>query len=382
MKIEFKKKLLMITWRDIKSPFSGGAENLSHHILKELKSKYDITVWSSAFPNCKRFEKIDGIQYIRMGSKKFNFIGPYNWRVYFTVFRHYWFTNKRKIDFNIVIEQINNIPFLFALYGKKNTIIYINQLCRANWFYQLPKIIAWFGYFIFEPVYLWLLRNKKVITISQSTKNDLLKFGFKEKNINIIPVGIDIQPINNLNNLKKFKDFSLLSLGNIREMKRTFDQIKAFEMAKKTITNLKLYIVGSPGGGYTAKVFDLIHRSIYRRDIIYLGHISKNKKKKLMQKCHCLLVTSIKEGWGLVVTEAASQGTPSIVYNVDGLRDSVKNNETGLICKANSPENLAKNIVELYKNKPLYKKLQKNGLNWSRQLTYNNSAKTFLDIIS
>ena len=59
----------MITWRDIKSPFSGGAENLSHNILKELKSKYDITIWSSAFPNCKRFETIDGIHYVRMGSK-------------------------------------------------------------------------------------------------------------------------------------------------------------------------------------------------------------------------------------------------------------------------------------------------------------------------
>src|SRR3989344_2518066 len=285
-----KKKLLMITWRDIKSPFSGGAENLSHHILKELKNKYNITVWSSAFPNWKRFEKIDGVQYIRMGSKKFNFIGPYNWRVYFTIFRHYWFTNKRKIDFDIVIEQINNIPFLFALYGKKNTIIYINQLCRINWFYQLPKIIAWFGYFIFEPVYLWLLRNKKVITISQSTKNDLLKFGFREKNIKIIPVGIDIKPVNNLKSLKKFKDFSLLSLGNIRDMKKTIDQIKSFEIAKKTIPNLKLYIAGAPSGGYAAQVFDLIHKNIYKKDIIYLGSISKKQKIKIMQKCHSLLV--------------------------------------------------------------------------------------------
>ena len=198
MKIENKKRLLMITWRDIKSPFSGGAENLSHHILKELKNKYEITVWSSAFPNCKRFEKIDGIQYIRMGSKKYNFIGPYNWRVYFTVFRYYWFTNKRKVDFDIVIEQINNIPFLFSLYSNKKSFIYINQLCRDNWFYQLPWIFAIFGYYIFEPIYLWLLRNKKIITISQSTKNDLLKFGFKKKNINIIPIGIDIKPIKNL----------------------------------------------------------------------------------------------------------------------------------------------------------------------------------------
>ena len=377
-----KKKVLMITWRDIKSPFSGGAENLSHHILKELKSKYEITVWSSAFPNCKRFEKIDGIQYIRMGSKKFNFIGPYNWRVYFTVFRYYWFTNKRNINFDVVIEQINNIPFLFSLYGKNKAFIYINQLCRENWFHQLPWVFAVLGYYIFEPVYLWLLRNKKVITISQSTKNDLLKFGFKEKNINIIPVAIDIKPIKNSKSLKKFKDFSLLSLGNIREMKRTLDQIKSFEIAKKTIPKLKLYIAGAPSGGYAAKVFDLIHRSVYKKDIVYLGSISKQQKIKIMQKCHCLLVTSIKEGWGLVVTEAASQGTPSIVYNVGGLRDSVKKNKTGLICDINTPENLAKNICKLYKNKSLYNKLQNNGLNWNRELTYNNSAKTFLEIIN
>ena len=377
-----KKKLLMITWRDIKSPFSGGAENLSHNILKELKNKYNITVWSSAFPNCKRFQKIDGIQYIRMGSKKYNFIGPYNWRVYFTVFRHYWFTNKRKLDFDVVIEQINNIPFLFALYGKKNTILYINQLCRINWFYQMPKIFALFGYLIFEPFYLWLLRNKKVITISQSTKSDLLKFGFKDKSINIIPTAIDISPVNYSKYLSKFKDFSLLSIGNIRGMKRTIDQMRAFELAKKTIPQLKLYIAGSPGGGYAARVFDFIHKSPNKKDIIYLGHISKEKKKKLMQKSHCLLVTSIKEGWGLVVTEAASQGTPSIVYNVDGLKDSVKHNKTGLICEVDSPKNLARNIVRLYKNNSLYNKLQSNGLQWSRKLTYKNSAKSFLKFIN
>jgi len=40
----------------------------------------------------------------------------------------------------------------------------------------------------------------------------------------------------------------------------------------------------------------------------------------LLQKSHVLAVTSVKEGWGLVVTEANPQGTPAVVYNVDGLR--------------------------------------------------------------
>lgn len=381
MIIAKKKRLLMITWRDIRSPFSGGAEYLTHGILTKLKRNYDITVWSSAFPNCKRFETIDGIHYIRLGSKRFNFIGPYNWRVYFTVFRYYFFSQRDKFKFDIVIEQINNIPFLFSLYGTPNTIIHINQLCRVNWFFQVPKIMALIGYFIFEPFYLWLLRNKKVITISESTKRDLIKLGFKKENIYVIPVGINIRPIKSLTKIKKFSKFTLLSLGNIREMKKTLDQVKAFEIAKQKIRELKLYISGSPGGAYAAKVFDYIHRSPFKRDIIYLGHVSTNKKKWLMQKCHCILVTSIKEGWGLIVTEANSQGTPAIVYRVDGLRDSVKNNKTGLICKINSPANLAKNIYKLYKNKSLYNKLQEEGLNWSKKLNYKKSAETYLNII-
>ena len=376
-----KKKLLMITWRDIRSPFAGGAETLTHGILKKLKKDYEITVWSSAYPNCKRFEKIDGIQYVRMGSKRFNFIGPYNWRVYFTVFRYYWFTNKRKIDFDIVIEQINNIPFLFSLYGKKNTIIHINQLCRENWFFQVPWPLSLIGYYVFEPVYLWLLRTKKVITISQSTKKDLIKFGFKKENIFVIPIGINLSPVKTLATIKKFSDFSLLSLGNIREMKRTYDQIKAFEIAKVKIPRLKLYISGSPGGSYAARIFDHIHKSPYKKDIIYLGYIPPNKKKWLMQKCHYLLMTSIKEGWGLVVTEAASQGTPAIIYNVDGLRDSVKDETTGIICRKNQVENLAENIFRLYKDRKLYRKLQKNGWLWTKNLTFDASAEEYSRII-
>ncbi|MCA9372386.1 glycosyltransferase, partial [Candidatus Woesebacteria bacterium] len=223
-----KKKLLMITWRDIKSPFTGGAENLTHGILKQLRKKYTITVLTSAFPHCKIKENIDGIQYIRLGSRQFNYVGVYNWRVYFSVLR-YWFLHIRnKQNYDVVIEQINNIPFLYPLYGGKKTIIYINQLCRINWFYQVPLMLSCIGFLIFEPLYLWLLRKQKVITISKSSKNDLVRFGFDKKNIHIIHVGIEFKPVTSLDRIKKFKHFSILSIGNIRSMKRTHDQIEAF----------------------------------------------------------------------------------------------------------------------------------------------------------
>jgi hypothetical protein len=43
-----------------------------------------------------------------------------------------------------------------------------------------------------EPIYLWLLRDRKVITISESTKSDLLRYGFKPGNVSIVSEGIEI----------------------------------------------------------------------------------------------------------------------------------------------------------------------------------------------
>jgi len=55
------------------------------------------------------------------------------------------------------------------------------------------------------------------------------------------------------------------------------------------------------------------------------------------------LVTSVREGWGLVVTEAASVGTPSYGYDVPGLRDSIL--VSGGVSTACSPRALGAAVV-------------------------------------
>jgi glycosyltransferase involved in cell wall biosynthesis len=164
-------------------------------------------------------------------------------------------------------------------------------------------------------------------------------------------------------------------------MKNTIDQIKAFELAKEKIPELQMKIAGVGSGRYYNKAMRLIEESIYSKDIEYLGKVSKEEKINLMQKCHLIMVTSIKEGWGLIVTEANSQGTPAIVYNVDGLCDSVRNNKTGFISKENNPECLAQNIVQLCHDKKLYSQFQTTALKWSKTLTFDKMYKEFMKLL-
>jgi len=97
-----------------------------------------------------------------------------------------------------------------------------------------------------------------------------------------------------------------------------------------------------------------------------------------MQKSHLIAVASVKEGWGLVVTEANSQGTPAVVYDSDGFRDSVRHEKTGLICKKNNPENLSKKIKKIMADKDEYEKIRLNAWEWSKEISFEKSYEDFI----
>ncbi|TXI33632.1 MAG: glycosyltransferase, partial [Niabella sp.] len=95
-----------------------------------------------------------------------------------------------------------------------------------------------------------------------------------------------------------------------------------------------------------------------------------------------LLHASVKEGWGIVVIEAASQSTPAVVYDVPGLNESVKNNLTGIVLKKNTPEEMASAVIRLTGQKNTYRKYQKNCLKWANELNWDDQVKKSLSMLN
>lgn len=364
-------KILWMTWKDLKHPQAGGAELINEEIAKRLaRDGHEVILLVSGFSGGEADETRDGYRIIRGGNR---------FTVYWSAYKQY----KKNLTgwADLVIDEMNTIPFFCKLYVKEKNVLLAYQLCREIWFYQMPPPLSLVGY-ILEPIYLWLLNDRLVITESGSTKRDMVKYGFASDNISVIPIGISTQPLDDFVGAKKFACPTLLSLGSIRPMKRTVDQIKAFEIAKNRIPNLQLKIAGNSNCKYGKRVLEHIRSSLYAQDIEYLGPVDNLKKIELMQKSHLILVTSVKEGWGLIVTEANSQGTPAVVYNVDGLRDSVRVGETGLIVSKNTPDELADAISIGMTNQEEYERMRKNAWLWSRQLTLENCYQQFLQIIN
>ena len=386
---------LWFTWKDKKHPLAGGAETVNEELAKRLaQDGHKVIFITAGFKGGAKEEIVDGYKIIRLGNR---------WTVYWLAYRYY----KKNLQgwADLAIDEVNTIPFFAKFYvslpvipapssvipaeagiqKSANNILFVHQLCRKIWFYQMFFPLNLIGY-LAEPIYLRLLNDRKVITVSESTKKDLLKYGFKEDKIKIISEGIELLPLPEGEIERgwesiKYQKLAILSFGSVRAMKRTDQIIKAFEIAKEKISDLELIIAGDYSGKFGRKIYNLVKKSKYSDSIKFLGRVSKEEKISLMQKSHLLCATSVKEGWGLTVTEANSQGTPAVVYNVDGLRDSVCDNETGIICSENTPENLAENIEELLKDKGKYDKMRFDAWQWSKEINFEKSYTEFKPLV-
>lgn len=362
-------RILWLSWKDMRHPQAGGAEVVSSELLKGLVSDgHEVILLTSGYAGADSTSVIDGYKVIRVGGR----VSVY-WQAYRYVTQHL-------SDWpDVVIEEVNTMPFCSRLYLPHTPRrLFFHMLCREIWFYQLPPPASLIGYLL-EPLYLRFLSKEKAIAMSQSTKTDLQRHGLVSNDVTVISEGIQIEPVATLpeEQKQKYDQPTIVSLGSLRAMKRTIDQVRAFELAKPIMPNLQMKIAGDGSGRYGKKVLAAIEASPYRDDIEYLGRISPAQKIQLLQKAHLITVTSVKEGWGLIVTEAASQGTPAVVYDVDGLRDSVRQGVTGAICHNNTPADLAMYIVALLSDKHRYQVLRHNAWRWSQDINFTTSYRQF-----
>jgi glycosyltransferase involved in cell wall biosynthesis len=356
--------ILIYNWRDIKNPEGGGAEVFTHEIAKRwVENGNNVTFFTSAFSGCKNEEKIDGIKFIRRGNK---------YSVYKEA-KKYYKNHFYKKNFDIIIDEINTKPFLTPKFvnGKETIVALIHQLAREFWFYETSFPINFAGYYFFEKYWLSNYRNIPTITVSNSTKNDLLKLKFKK--IFVVSEGIKFTPLPQIP--EKTKNPSIIFVGRLKKAKRPDYVVKAFKKIVKDIPQTELWVVGD---GYLRKDLE----EIADKNVKFFGYVSEKEKIELLSKAWVLVNPSIREGWGINIIEANACGTPCIAFDVPGLRDSIVDGKTGLLVKDKSNiQQLAKTIVEFIKKPRLREEFNKNALDWSKRFTWDKSSEEFIHIL-
>jgi glycosyltransferase involved in cell wall biosynthesis len=209
------------------------------------------------------------------------------------------------------------------------------------------------------------------VALSDSTKADLELLGFKR--VFVVPPGQSIVPLPNVK--EKEASPTVVFMGRLKKAKLPDHALQTFSIIKDEIPDAKMWIIGD---GYFRKKLE----SMEKKDVTFYGKISNDKKYDLLSRAHIILVPAVREGWGLIVTEANAMGTPAIGYDVHGLRDSIRNGETGITIQAKTPAAMAQQAISLFRDSERLYNYSKNALEFSRQFSWDNTANLYEDILN
>lgn len=359
--------ILILNWRDPKNPMAGGAEYVTFEHAKSWVKKGHTVLWlTSRFPHSQKRETLEGVEIVRKG----NHLSLFLYAPVFYLFSGYSFT--------IVIDEIHGIPFFTPLYVQRPIIAFIHEVAGEIWNYAYPFPLNHIGRFI-ESFSFGFYRKIPFWTDASSTIDELQKIGIQREHCIAIPCPIRALPTNDLS--KKEARPTFIFVSRIVAMKGIEDVLDAFSIILQSKKDAQLWIVGSGKQSYLKKLKEKVKDLGLEQNLVFFGFIPENKKLELLKRAHLLLHASVKEGWGLVVLEAASQGTPSVAYNVSGLRDTIKDKKTGILVFPKSPRELAKAAISLLEDQKQYKAMQKAGIEWISSLNWENVTERSMDLI-
>ena len=364
-------KILILNWRDIKNPSSGGAEILTHEIAKRfVEWGHEVVQFSSYFANASHQETIDEVKIIRQGY-------PDTRSLFASVhFRALLFYMRRRKYFDVVIDEIHGIPFFTPWYVKEKKIALICEVGNDSW----KRIYGFFFGMVgrlTEKFYLsYIYKDMLFMTISESTKRDLVKEGVNIKNIAVLPMGINVPK--QIANTKKEKKVTLIFVGRLTVAKGIEEALTTLEKIRKHNKDIKLWVVGRGKKDYINYLKKMCQELGILQYVTFFGFVSETEKFSLLSRAHILIHPSFREGFGLTIPEAGYVRTPVVAYDSPGLRDIVRNNYNGILAKENSPEALAEEIVHILDNSDLYKKLCQGAFDEARQYNWDNTAKVML----
>jgi glycosyltransferase involved in cell wall biosynthesis len=313
-------------------------------------------------------EILNGIRFIRRGSRL---------TVYREAKKFYAKECSGKVD--VVIDGINSIPFLTPLYVKERKVPVVFQLTKGAFLSALPHVVG-VGGMIAEPlVHLLLYSRLPAIVLSESVKRELLSLRYNPSKIFVAEPGTDhlVGPSDDEKNVQP----TILYLNRVVPYKNVDHLVRAFDLVHDRVPLAKLIIAGCRGDPYELKIRALVSNLGLGEFVEFLEFVRGERKTQLLRRAWVHVLPSSVEGWGISAAEAASCGTPTVAYNVPGLRDSVRNGETGFLVDRGDWIMLANAITGILTNEGLRDRLGSNASSWAGPLTWDRASRLAYDAL-
>ena len=328
-------KILWLSHRDLKNPASGGAERALYEIGRRLVSKgHSFTNITVCWNGSQKRENINGIDTIRLpGNLLAHFIVP---------------VLLRKLSFDIVVDDLGHaVPWMSELIIRKPGVVLFYHLHRRSLPGQVPKSL---GFLISsaESMYKFAYQTWPFITVSETSISDLMALGIERKRINKIPLGVDLDIFKP--GIKQ-RSPQIVYFGGMRDYKRPWEAIYAVKPVLQAIPAIKLIIIGS--GPSLDKVRMAVKECDMEKNVELLGkNLNHDELANLLSSSWLNIHSSVTEGFGLSILEAAASGVPTVAYNVPGVSETIKQGQNGILVDDDDIQSMTQAIKKILDEYP------------------------------
>ena len=357
-------RVAVVNWRDPWHPQAGGAERYAWEMARGLTARgAEVTFLTARAPGQSRRDRRDGIGIVRRGGR-------------FTVYpRILGYLLGRRSSFDIVLDCQNGIPFFTPLVLPRRVpvLCVMHHVHTAQFGVHFPAWLAGAGRLLEGPAARLAYRRQACVAVSPSTvaaMRDRLRWTGP---IYLVPNGSPrlCPPAS-----APRQPSRLVWVGRLVAHKRAELIVPVAERG---------FAIDVIGRGPSAAALSAAIRSVpgLTEAVPLHGFLADTDKRDIVARSLLHLNTSQGEGWGLCVLEAAALGVPTVAYDVEGLRDAVRDGETGWLVKdgedlADVVERAAKELADPVRRDQVAARCR----DWAARLSWDRSTARMAELVA
>jgi glycosyltransferase involved in cell wall biosynthesis len=370
-------RIAIANWRDPWHPEAGGAEVYAWEMARGLLRRgAEVTFVTARAEGQRTREQRDGVQIVRFGGR---------FTVYPLVLA--WLLRRRRA-FDAVIDCQNGIPFFTPWVLPRTVPVFcvLHHVHDVQFGVHFPPVMAAIGRMLEGPVARVTYRRRQSVTVSRSTATAMAERLRWAGPVHIIPNGLGAEafmlPPEALSRPAKAGAAgtgTLTWVGRIVAHKQAGLVLDIADRVRDS--GLTIEVIGRGPG--SAELANRISRRGLGDVVRLRGFLSEEAKRAAVGASLLHLNTSLSEGWGLCVLEAAALGVPTVAYDVEGLRDSVRDGETGWLARAGERiEDVTERALKELADPVRQAEMAAACRAWARRFDWDVSAGRFANLIA
>lgn len=355
------QRVHLIAWRDLDDVEAGGSEVHAATVAR-LWSEAGLDVlmrtsWAQGHPNHGRR---DGYEVVRKAGR-------------YQVFPRTALAEVRKTYGRPdgLVEIWNGMPFFSPIWATVPRLVLMHHVHADMWKMVLPPNLAKLGDTVETRLAPLIYRRSRIITLSPSSKAEMVELGFHAHRIDVVPPGVHPRfcPGGPLAERPL-----VVAVGRLAPVKRFDRLIRAVAAARITTPDVELVIAGI--GPLRDELQELIHGLDAHDFVTLAGRVSDDELLRLYRRAWVVASSSVREGWNMTLTEGAACGTPAVATRIPGQMDAVADGRSGLL--ADDDDELAAHLGAITSDPDLRARLSVGALDHVRQFTWEATARSIL----